>query len=276
MPRSDSISGEYDRIADRYERYAALEQEVCNRLLDRITFARREPEVVVDLGCGTDTGAAALKKAFRKAQVVGLDLSAGMLAQARRKSRLTRPIRLVNAGMDALPLAGRSADLVFSNLAVPWLDGIERLLGEVRRVLKPGGMFLFSMYGAGSLEQLRGHLALEPLFPDLLQVGDALTAAGFMEPVIDVDLITLHYPSLEALADELEGTGTALLVENWARLRDEADELAAGWPTMEDGKRYPLGFEIVYGVAFGPADGQPIRTPQGETATFPVDSLLKS
>ena len=276
MSRTDAVRGSYDRIAASYDRYAALEQEVSSRLLDRITFRRGDPGVVVDLGCGTGGSAAALKKAFRKAQVIGLDLSAGMLGQARRQSRMTRPIRFVNAGMDSLPFAGRSVDLVFSNLAIPWLDNFEALFGEVRRVLKPGGMFLFSMYGAGSLVQLREASAFEPVFPDLLQVGDALTAAGFLEPVMDVDMITMHYPDLAALAEELEKTGTALLVENWTRVQDALDELEACWPAIEGGKRYPLGFEIVYGTAFGPADGQAIRTPHGETATFPVDSLLNS
>ena len=52
--------------------------------------------------------------------------------------------------------------------------------------------------------------------------------------------------------------------------------MTANWATTGDGGRFPLGFEIVYGAAFGAPDGQPRRTAEGEVATFAVDSLLKS
>ena len=282
MARTESIRESYDRNASRYNEYAVLEQEVCRRLLDRVGFCRETPVVVLDLGCGTGVGAAELKKTFRKAQVIGVDLSMGMLSEAGRQSRLRRPFKRVNADMGSLPFSHHSVDLVFSNLAIPWLNDPKPFFEEVRRVLKPDGMFLFSMFGPGSLNQLSeasvrctGDVAANT-FPDLLEVGDALTAAGFREPVMDIDLVTLHYPDLDALAVELEITGSALLLENWSRMKEDLEILAANWNTMDDGKRFPLGFEITYGTAYGSPEGQPRRTVDGEIATFSVDSLLKS
>ena len=282
MPDPCTIAESFDRIAANYDRYAALQQEAGRRLLDRVEFRRLEPARILDLGCGSGSTAAALKKTFRKARVLGLDLSPGMLAEARRKSTLTRPFRLLCADMAQMPLAARSVDLVFANLSVLWVAQPEKLFAEVRRVLRPDGMFLFSGFGQGCLRQLSATWpALDervqlPIFPDLLETGDALTAAGFREPVMDADRITLHYPALESLMGELEATGTAQLVRGWQHWRENLDALEQVWQPLRVEGRYPLSYEIVYGAAFGPAEGQPFRTPEGDVATFSVDSLLKS
>jgi len=282
MPRTESVRESYDRNAQRYDQYAALEKEVCSRLLDRVTFRRTEPVTVLDLGCGTGTGTAALKKEFRKAQVIAVDLSRGMLSEAGRQSRLRHPLRRVNADIGSLPFSHHTADLIFSSLAVPWLSDPRPFFEEIRRVLKPGGMFLFSMFGPGSLVQLRA-AALRGLgeeaasmFPDVLEVGDWLTAAGFREPVMDVDLLTLNYPDLDALSLEIETTGSALLIENWTKVKNSLEAIRACWETIDGGRPYPLTFEVLYGVAFGAPEGQPRRTADGEIAAISVDSLLKS
>ena len=282
MPRTESVRESYDRNAQHYDQYAALEKEVCSRLLDRVTFRRTEPVTVLDLGCGTGTGTAALKKEFRKAQVIAVDLSRGMLSEAGRQSRLRHPLRRVNADIGSLPFSHHTADLIFSSLAVPWLSDPRPFFEEIRRVLKPGGMFLFSMFGPGSLVQLRA-AALRGLgeeaasmFPDVLEVGDWLTAAGFREPVMDVDLLTLNYPDLDALSLEIETTGSALLIENWTKVKNSLEAIRACWETIDGGRPYPLTFEVLYGVAFGAPEGQPRRTADGEIAAISVDSLLKS
>ena len=282
LSQLEFIREEYDRIAGRYEKHAALESEVGKRLLERVTFGRGDPAVVLDLGCGTGTATAELKKTLRKAKVIGLDVSGGMLAEAGRKTRLTRPVRWVRADINSLPLAQNSVDLVFSNLAMPWLKGFGNLFDEVRRVLKPDGMFLFSTMGPASYSQVYEAMSQttddfeRPAFPDILEVGDALTAAGFMEPVMDVDFLTLHYPGIAALAEELEATGSSLLFPHWSRLQQQLPQVEEAWSTMEGRGRYPLAYEIIYGAAFGPPEGQPRRTKDGEIATFSVDSLVKS
>lgn len=281
MSQLEAIRAEYDRNAGRYEKHAALESEVGKRLLERVAFGRGEPGVVLDLGCGTGTAAAELKKTLRKSRVIGLDVSGGMLSEAGGKSRLTRPVRWVRGDMNSLPLAQYSVDLVISNLAMPWLEGFGKLFDEVRRVLKPDGMFLFSTIGPASFSQIYEAMSQtaddfeRPGFPDLLEVGDALTAAGFMEPVMDVDFLTLHYPGIAALAEELEATGASLLFPHWSRLKQRMRQAEEAWSTLEE-DRYPLAYEVIYGAAFGPPEGQPRRTKDGEIATFSVDRLVKS
>ena len=282
MSNHQFIRNRFEQIAGRYEQHAALEQEVCTRLLERTVFNLSSPLQILDLGCGTGTGSVQLKRTFRKAQVVGMDTSLAMLSQVRRKSSMLRPLKAVYGDIGALPFAARSADMVFSNLASYWCPEPMAMFAEFRRVLRPDGMLLFSTFGPATMNELGEAWAgvdeeVElPVFPDLLEIGNALVAAGFREPVMDREMITLNYPQLDALFDELEATGTSLLVHGWERWKTARMELKQAYaPMLRDGK-YPLSFEVVYGTAFGPRDGQPMKTPGGDVATFSVDSLRRS
>jgi len=282
MLNLQTIRESFDRIAGRYDRYAALENEVCTRLMERSDFQRRAPGVILDLGCGTGSGAARLKKKYRQAQVIGLDASPLMLSRLRSRSKMLRPLRAVCGDMEALPFPAASADMVFSNLACFWCADPGALFAEIRRVLRPDGMLLFSSYGPDSLLELResleklGRQIQAPHFSDLLELGDVLVAAGFREPVMDVDRISLHYRSLAAMKEELESTGTSLLVHGWEKLKSSGGEWEAAYAPLMTGDKYPLGFEVIFGTAFGPPEGQPRKTSEGDVATFSVESLLNS
>jgi malonyl-CoA O-methyltransferase len=282
LSNSQSNHEYFDRIAHRYDDHAALEQEVCSRLLERTEFQRHPPLRILDLGCGTGVGSKLLKRKFRKAQLVSLDVSWAMLSIARGRSSLMRPLKVVCGDIGALPFAPRSADMLFSNLASYWCPDTLALFSEFRRVLRPGGMLLFSTLGPASLVELRDAWAAGDenirvsAFPDLLEVGDALMAAGFSEPVMDMEKITLQYPSLDAMMEELEATGTSRLVRGWELWRQKKAELQAAFAACVAEGKYPLSFEIIYGTAFGPGEGQPRKTPEGDVATFSVDTLLKS
>ncbi len=271
----------FDRLASLYDGHAALEQEVALRLLERLEFHRLTPQRIVDLGCGTGQASAGLKRRFRKAEVIGLDSSHAMLVQLRRRSRVLRRLRAVCADMSALPLAEQSSELLFSNLAMQWCPDPVALFAEFRRVLTPGGMLLFSSFGPGSLMELTAAWAeasgteqtME--FVDILQLGDALIAAGFQEPVMDAERIIVSYPDIGSLVRELEATGASGFLQgrSLAEARDYLDQ--AYEPFRVEG-RYPVTYEIIYGTAFGPQEGQPRKTTQGDVVTFSVESLRQS
>ena len=272
----------FDRLASLYDGHAALEQEVASRLLDRLEFHRLTPQRIVDLGCGTGQASAGLKKRFTKAQVIGLDSSHAMLVQLQRRSGILRRLRAVCADMSALPLADQSSELLFSNLAMQWCPDPVSLFAEFRRVLTPGGMLLFSSFGPASLGELRAAWAQADgtaqtmEFVDILQVGDALMAAGFQEPVIDADRITVSYPDIDSLVRELEATGTSGLLQGRSSLAEAKDSLEKAYEPFRVEGKYPVTYEIIYGTAFGPPEGQPRKTPQGDVVTFSVESLRKS
>jgi malonyl-CoA O-methyltransferase len=276
------IRDTFERIAGRYDQHAALEQEVCTRLLERTAFKRRALLQILDLGCGTGAGSAQLKRMFRKAQVTGMDTSLAMLSQLRRRSSLLRPLKAVCGDIGVLPFAVQSVDMVFSNLASYWCPDPMAMFSEFRRVIRPDGMLLFSTLGPETMKELSEVWAgvdakVEvPVFPDLLEIGNALVAAGFREPAMDMEIITLSYPHLDALFEELEATGASLLVRGWDRWKTARAALKQAFaPILKEGK-YPLSFEIIYGAAFGPQDGQPVKTPEGDVVTFSVDSLRRT
>ena len=282
LPQHREVREAFDRVAARYDRHAALEQEVGKRLMERLAFLRRPVRRILDLGCGTGLASAELKRAYRKSEVIGLDSSVGMLEQLKARSGLLRPLRAACADFTELPLADQSIDLIFSNLAFQWCARPDELFNEIRRVLSPGGMLLFSSLGVGTLRELA--IAWEDLhesyrvapFADILELGDAMMAAGFREPVMDAERITVDYPAVSNLLEELEATGMAGFLCGDVHWREVSGELAAGYEPFRRNGRFPVSFEVVYGTAFGPEPGQPRKTSQGDVVTFSVDALRKA
>jgi len=250
-----------NQAAARYDQAAVLPREIGARLLERLDYVRLVPRVVVDVGCATGITAVPLLKRYRQAVVVALDNAPAMLAVARRRAPWFRRLRCVCGDAEALPLADASCDLVFSNLALHWWD-LERTVAELRRVLRPGGLLLFSTLGPDTLMELRRSWAAADdyihvhAFVDMHDVGDALVRAALADPVVDMERITLTYRDVNALMADLKTLG--------------AGNVAAGRPPGLTGKgrfqamraayeQYrtevgllPATFEVVYGHAWAP------------------------
>lgn len=278
------IAQAFDRAARDYDEYAVLQREVESRLIERVGYFGLQPERVLDLGCGTGSGSLALTRAFPDAQVVSLDWSGNMLQQT--QSRLMNqgnPCAPVRADMHQLPLASRRFDLVFSSLAIQWSTTEPALFNEVLRVLKPGGLFLFSSFGPDTLHELRSAWAeVDDLphvneFVDLRDVGDALVSAGFMDPVMDMEHLVLEYKDVMTLMRELKAIGAHNVAsDRSAGLtgKSKLKAMLAAYEAFHRDDRYPATYEVVYGATFGPPEGQPVRTPSGEIASVSVDALL--
>ncbi len=272
----------FEQQAAHYDQHAVLEREVANRLLERVSFQRREPERIVDLGCGSGYCAAELKRRYRKAEVVCVDFALGMCRLAVKKATFMRPLRVVCANISSLPLAARSADLLVANLSLQWTADLPELFNGLRRVLRPGGLLLFSLPGTDSLKELKQASANAGMrnairdFPDMHDLGDALLAAGFREPVMDAERITLTYPGMSALLEELEAQGAGSYCHDFKALHGQSEQIAANYPSDGQSGIWPLSWEIAYGAAFGPEDGQPVRSGGVELASFSVDALRNS
>lgn len=276
------LRAEFERQAAHYDEHAVLEREVADRLLERVNFQRHEPARIIDLGCGSGYCAAELKRRYRKAEVLAVDFALPMCRLASRKSSFMRPLRVLCANVSSLPLASRSADLLVANLSLQWTTDRIDLFNGLRRVLRPGGLLLFSLPSTDSLKELK--LACQNAgitdaikdFPDMHDIGDALLAAGFREPVMDAELITLTYPNPTALLDELEAVGAASYCNNFREIQQSTEKISASYPTDQSSGVWPLTWEIAYGAAFGPEEGQPVRSGGVEMATFSVDALRGS
>jgi len=272
MPaRIDTVGRQFDRRAARFAQHDFIVREVGGRLIERLQFIRLDPRRIVDVGCGAGGTSKALLERYPQAEWLGVDLSPAMLARAASPSFLPRllrwrgsPARRVCAEASTLPLADGSADLLLSNLMLHWHPRPHTVFPEWLRVLRVGGLLLFSCFGPDTLKELRractaaGILARPMPFVDMHDLGDMMIAAGFATPVMDAETIRLTYASPEALLREVTALGgnprddraPGLVGGRRARALHDALHETAG----ADG-RIALSFEVAYGHAWRPRPG---------------------
>jgi malonyl-CoA O-methyltransferase len=264
----------FDRRATDYDACDVIGVRTRDELLARLDGMPLAPTLVLDVGAGTGHATRALRDRFRKARVIGLDVSTRMLAEARRRASWLRGFDLVCADAARLPLPDGSADLVYANLVLPWLADPDGLLAEARRVLRPRGLLTFSTLGPDTLVELREAWAgvddrphVHP-FPDMHDVGDAVVRAGFTGPVLDADRVTVTYGDVQALYRDLRGSGGGnRLAGRQPALtgRGRLAEVAAHYEARRNADgRLPATCEIIYGHAWRP-DGE--APPRGSRET---------
>ena len=273
----------FGRAAPRYAAVAALLREVEARLLEQLDYLDdRVPLRVLDLGSGPGRAAGAMKKRWPKADVMALDAALPMLREVPRHTRFWRPVRRVCADVAQLPLADQCTDVIFSSLCLQWLDDLPAVLREFRRVLRPDGLLLFSTFGPDTLAELRdAYLAageVPPLSPfaAIQQVGDALLAAGFKDPVLDRDRYTLTYPDARALMHELRAIGAGDARSDRRRGlggRARLQRVTAAYEPLRRDGVLPSTWEVITAQAWGPAPGAPRRDSGGDLASFPADRI---
>ncbi|HEX7026104.1 MAG TPA: methyltransferase domain-containing protein, partial [Gammaproteobacteria bacterium] len=172
----------FGMAADSYDEAAVLQREVNQRLLSRLDYIRLQPETVLDMGTGTGGGSLALKKRYGKTRVFALDFAFPMLLELKRRAGYWRPPQPVCARAEALPFKDAGMELIFSSLTLQWCPDLEAVFGECRRVLKPGGAFLFATLGPDTLKELRGSWAEVDetehvnAFVDMHDIGDLLVS----------------------------------------------------------------------------------------------------
>lgn len=278
-----AMKRQFDRAARSYDFHAVLQREIESRLLERIAFQRAEPEAILDLGCGTASASRELRLRYPQGNIFMLDWSMPMLEKG-GQGGFAAGLAPVCADMHSLPFAPAAINLVFSNLALQWAYDLPAIFRELRRVMKADAMLVFSCFGPDTLKELKqAWRAVDDRqhvndFPDMHDIGDELLAAGFREPVMDVERLTLQYPDVMSLMREMRGLGEGNAAADRFRGLTAKGSLAGlleSYERFKDNGRYPASFEIIYGTAFAPAEGQPMKTPEGDVATFSVDALRR-
>jgi malonyl-CoA O-methyltransferase len=247
----------FERAARGYARASRLEAEVGARMLERLDYVRIAPRLILDAGSGPAREAGALHRRYRQATIVALDFALAILPRRSALKRLlgSAPALPVCADLGKLPLGARAVDVVWSNLALPWVSEPLGTLREFHRVLAAEGLLMFSTLGPDTLKELRAAAgeARVHRFLDMHDVGDHLVAAGFSAPVMDMEMITLTYPGPEQFLAELRAAArTSARADRPRGLSGKGfgARLRAALAARAGTGRLAATFEVVYGHAW--------------------------
>jgi SAM-dependent methyltransferase len=252
-----------------------LLREVGERLADRLDDVRRRFPLAVELGCRGSTLSGLLAGRGGIERLVQTDLSLALVRPA-------PGLRLV-ADEENLPFAADTLDLVISLASLHWINDLPGTLVQIRRALKPDGLFLAAMFGGRTLVELRHALAeaeiegeggLSPRvspFADVRDVGNLLQRAGFALPVADAETIVVSYPDPLTLLHDLRGMGETNAAlgrrrgfSRRATLIDAVRRYRAQFADAEG--RIPATFQVIFltGWAPHPSQPQPLRPGSAE------------
>ena len=267
-PRLDknSVKKSFNRAAKSYNRAAILQEEVLTRLLQRLQYIRHQPQHIVDIGCGTGKAFKGLKKQYAKGRIVSMDLAFSMLQETRGQYGFFDKKSLVNADMERLPFADYSFDLLFSSLALQWANDLPATFMDMRRIAREGALLMFATFGPMTLSELRNswydvdQLPHVHQFIDMHDIGDALMAAGFAQPVVDAETIRLEYSEFRQVLEDLKGIGASNADRNRSRglmTPSKLKMLEASYREKGyENDKYIASYEVVYGHAWVPASAQ--------------------
>jgi SAM-dependent methyltransferase len=271
------------RAADTLKDHDFLLREAASGLAARLADMSRTFPLVAELGCR------------------GRALASALTGEARSRSGIAAlyhaapghpagPGAALAADEEALPFAAASLDLVFSNLSLHWTNDLPGALAQIRRALRPDGLFLGAMLGGSTLNELRCAFEAAEIeneggvsprvspFVDVRDAGGLLQRAGFALPVADVDTVRASYSNIFALARELRGMGESNAVAarrtNFLR-RGTLMRAAEVYRDRfgDGGGRLAATFQIIYLAGWAPHDSQQKPLRPGSAKTRLADAL---
>ena len=250
----------FDRAAESFDAVDFVHAVTREGLLARLEPLVVQSNTVLDLGCATGAAHPILKKRFRRARIVSLDLSHAMLRRNLGKGRWFSRRSCVQASAADLPFDAQCFDVVFANQLLPWIDEPGRVFAEICRVLRRDGVFAFATLGPDSLRELGDAWSKVDAyrhvirFPDMHDIGDALVRAGLRDPVLDVDRLTVRYDDTSKLFADLTrmGARNALVGRNPTLVgKRRFDEMIATLGSASGGSELSFDLELVYGHCWG-------------------------
>ena len=283
------VRAAFNRAAANYDRAAVVQREIGKRLLERLSLTRLTPKWILDIGAGTGAIGYALSRHYRQARIIDLDIAEHMLDEARRATpylaRWFGKRAFICGEAEQLPLGTASFDLVLSNLTLQWCADPDRVFAECQRVLRPGGLLMFSTLGPDTLKELRaswsgidGYTHVHG-FIDMHDLGDALVRNGFSDTVMEREDLTVTYHQVADLMRDLKTIGA----HNSATARPPGltgkghlRSVVANYERYRRDGFLPATHEVIYGHCWAPAAPRSVqrRTPEGAIAV-PINSLRK-
>ncbi len=251
---------------------------------ERLSAVLRQFDIAVDLGAASDAVARALAASGKMKTIVAA-VAGAAAAAAFNKSFLR-----LSSDEEALPFGDASLDLVVSVLNLQFVNDLPGTLIQIRRALRPDGLFMAAMVGGDSLNELRAAFAdaeseveggVSPRvapFADVRELGALLQRAGFALPVVDSERLTVRYDSARALMHDLRRMGATNVMNERrhgplrrATLR-RLEAIYADRFADADG-RLRASFEIIWLSGWAPHESQQKPLKPGSAAQRLADAL---
>ena len=245
------IRPSFNKAALHYNAHAFLQDEVALRLSEKLNVIAINPEVVIDLGAGTGLLTSKLSQRLPHAQLVCVDFA--------QHSLQSNPAQLkVCADAYQLPFANKSVDFIASNLMMQWCSDLKALFDECHRVMKPGGLMLFSTFGPDTLKELKRSWSVvdsDPhvnTFIDMHDIGDQMLQSGFNSPIMEMEKLTLTYDKVIDLMRDLKGIGAQTVHNRSKSLTGKAKfkQMIEMYESYRDEGKLPATYEVIYGHAW--------------------------
>jgi malonyl-CoA O-methyltransferase len=262
------VAKSFGQAAIHYDDVAVLQRQTGDELLERLSLVKLEPKRILDLGAGTGRNLTQLASRYPDADLIAVDIAPAMLQQAKQTFRSAmglkrwlpnqrKPVFLAGDA-ENLPLADKSVDLVFANLALQWCD-LRASFAEIARVLRPDGLLMFTSLGPDTLFELREAWASVDSYPhvnvfyDMHDVGEAMMNARLAEPVLDMDRYLLTYDTAMALMKDLKVLGASNVNQGRRRGltgRQALKQVADYYEQFRDDGVLPASYEVIFGHAW--------------------------
>ena len=248
------IHNSFSSKAESYDAYAKIQKVVAERMIERLDVMNFTPKNILDLGCGTGLLTSLLHKRYDDSRIISVDFSSEMLKTCFEKDVKSS---FVCADIEYLPFKSMNFDLVISNFTLHWCQNLQKILLDVQNNLTDQGIFFFSTLGPDSLSELReAFLEVDRFnhvnnFIDMHHYGDMLNELNFVDPVMDVENITLKFNTFFDAVNSIRKIGANVLLDTSTKplSKIEVNTLINSFPKSSDNK-YPLTYEVIYGTAW--------------------------
>lgn len=219
----DAIKRSFSRAASTYDEFAGFQKDVADEVAGKIASLLQKRESVcpapsvrgdigttfLDIGCGTGRLASVISSSVPGVRVFASDIASTMLEKAREKHG--SELKVAAGDFSSLPFQDSIFDSIGSSLAFQWAPDLGLALSEAARVLKPGGILVFSTLGPSTLRELRecynGYKGLE--FKDRDFIETALKGSG-LEPIsVEARVVKRRYKGFICLLKALKNIGAA-------------------------------------------------------------------
>lgn len=186
-----------------------LTKEASQRLIERLEYIKLQPQIILDCSHMFMQQARSLHERFPAASILTINMNPAILSKSTWWSGWLWQDKALIADTSLLPLPDESVDLIFSNHLLFLSPQPFNIIKEWSRVLKPGGLLLFSTLGPDTLKewqlsqrQLDNQTSPYP-FMDMHDIGDSLLQHGFADPVMDMEMLTLNYKNIKNLIQDV-------------------------------------------------------------------------